>query len=89
MDIVRVQRWVMSSLLLATAFLFAAGLALISLFLREDRDGGQIGLLVIAGIIGIAAVVGVRFINEKSWLTPWLVVGLLPAAIGAYFAFLA
>jgi hypothetical protein len=26
-DVVRVQRWVMSSLLLATAFLFAGGLA--------------------------------------------------------------
>jgi hypothetical protein len=30
------------------------------------------------------AMVGVRALNEVRWLSPWLLVGLLPAAVGWY-----
>jgi len=86
MDVVRVQRWVMSALLMTTAMVFAGGLAVLSLYV-EDRGGARIGLMTIAGIVGLVAMVGVRFINEKPWLTPWLMLGLIPASVAAYFAF--
>lgn len=85
MDIVRVQRWVMSSLTIVTLFLFAAGLALLGVTV-EDRGGSRVGLMVLAGIVGIGAVVGIRLINEKRWLTPWLLLGLLPPLAVAYVA---
>lgn len=85
MDIVRVQRWVMSALLLTTAALFAGGLALLSVTV-EDRGGSRIGLNVIAAFVGISAMVGVRLINEKSWKTLWLLLGLLPSAVALYLA---
>lgn len=85
MDIVRVQRWVMSALLLTTAALFAAGLALLSLTV-ENRGGSRVGLNVIAAIVGVSAMVGVRLINEKSWKSAWLLLGLLPSAVAVYFA---
>ncbi len=84
----RVQRWVMSALLLTTATLFSGGLALVSLFV-EDRGGSRIGLLVIAAVVGLAAMVGVRFLNEKPWLTSWLLLGLLPVAVAGYLGYLA
>lgn len=88
MEIVRVQRWVMSALLLTTAMLFASGLALLSVVV-EDRGGARIGLMVIAGIVGVIAMVGVRLINEKAWLTPWLLFGLIPASFAVYFTLVA
>lgn len=86
MDVVRVQRWVASALLLTTMTLFASGLALLSLSV-EDRGGSRVGLMVIAAVVGVGAMVGVRVINQKSWLTPWLVLGLLPASVAVYVAF--
>ncbi len=85
MEVIRVQRWVMSALLLTTAMLFADGLALLSLYV-EDRGGSRIGLQVIAGVVGVAAMVGVRLINEKSMLTPWLLFGLIPTSVAASVA---
>lgn len=85
MDIVRVQRWVMSSLLIATMFLFAAGLALLGVTV-ENRGGSRIGLMVLSAIVGIGAVVGMRLINDKRWLTPWLLLGLVPPLAVAYVA---
>lgn len=85
MDIVRVQRWVMSSLLIATMFLFAAGLAVLGVTV-QDRGGSRVGLLALSAIVGIGAVVGMRLLNDKPWLTPWLVLGVLPPLAVAYVA---
>jgi hypothetical protein len=88
MDILRVQRWVMSALVLTVATLFASGLAVLSLTV-EDRGGSRVGLMALAAVVGLAAIVGVRLINVRAWLTGWLVLGLLPAGVAAYFAFFA
>ncbi len=41
---------------------------------------------MIAGVVGVAAMVGVRLINEKSMLTPWLLFGLIPTSVAASVA---
>jgi len=84
-ELIRVQRWVASALTLTTAFVWATGMVAGALLtIDQSRKGAQIGILVMAAIVGTAAIVGVRFINQLSWLTPWLVCGLLPTAVGTF-----
>ena len=83
MEILRVQRWVASALTLTTAFVWASGMVLGALLtIDQSRKGAQIGILVMAAIVGVAAIIGVRVINQLSWRTPWLLAGLVPAAAG-------
>jgi hypothetical protein len=83
-EVVRVQRWVASALVLTVCTLFATGMAVLSG--TVDRAGARPGLLVISCVVGLLAMAGVRLINEKSVLTPWLLLGFLPAAaVGSYY----
>lgn len=75
----------MSALLLTTATIFAGGLSVLAG--SADRAGAKPGLLVIAGVVGLMAMAGVRVINEKSVASPWLLLGLLPSLVGWYFLF--
>ena len=85
MEVERVQRWVMSTLLLTVCTLFATGMAILSG--TVDRPGAKPGLLILSGIVGLMAMAGLRALNLKRILTPWLLLGLLPAAIvGSYYA---
>ena len=81
-DLARVQRWVMSTLAVTTILHLAAGLVIAAVFMDESRQGARIGLAVIAAIIGMLAVVTGRLIHTKSPLTPWLLLGLIPALVG-------
>lgn len=84
MEVERVQRWVASALVLTVATLFATGMAILSG--TVDRAGARPGLLIISGVVGLMAMAGVRAINVKSILTPWLLLGLLPmAVVGSYY----
>ncbi len=86
MEIERVQKWVMSALLLVTALIFAGGLCVLAG--TVDRAGAKPGLLIIAAAVGLLALGGVRIINQKTVVHPWLLFGLVPAAIGWYFLYL-
>lgn len=77
----------MSALLLTTATIFASGLSVLAG--TVDRAGAKPGLLIIAGVMGLVAMTGVRLINQKRIVSAWLLVGLLPAAVGWYFVFIA
>jgi hypothetical protein len=84
MSMSSVQRWVMSALAVTTIGHFAAGLVIAAVFL--DRGiGSQVGLDVIAGVVGVLGVAAGFMIHQKNPLSPWLVLGLLPAAVGLYF----
>jgi len=82
-DIIRVQRWVASALTLTVAFVWAGGMVALSLATFDERDGAKVGVLVMSAVIGVVAMVGVRLINQRRGLSPWLAVGLLPALAGA------
>ena len=75
----------MSALLLTTATIFAGGLSVLAG--SADRAGAKPGLLVIAGVVGLMAMAGVRIINQKRIASPWLLLGLLPSLVGWYFLF--
>jgi hypothetical protein len=84
----RVQRWVMSTLLLTVCALLATGMAILSG--TVDRAGARPGLLGLSGVVGLMAMAGVRAINLKRILTPWLLIGLMPAiVVGFYYALVA
>jgi hypothetical protein len=84
MSMSSVQRWVMSVLAVTTIMHFAGGLVLAAVFLETTRAGAQVGLCVIAGVVGVLGVAAGFLIHQKSVLTPWLVVGLLPAVVGLF-----
>jgi hypothetical protein len=83
MQIERVQKWVMTALMMTTAVIFASGLSLLAG--QADRPGAKPGLLTIAAIVGIIAVAAARVIHQKSVLTPLLLLGVIPAAVLGYF----
>lgn len=83
MDIVQVQKWVASALTLTVAFVWAGGMVALALATFDDRTGAKIGIVVMAAVIGVVAMVGVRLINQARVLSPWLLVGLIPSVVGA------
>jgi hypothetical protein len=80
-----VQRWVMSVLAVTTIGHFAAGLVLAAIFMDGTDQVARIGLVVIAGVVGVLGVAAGFLIHQRSALTPWLVLGLLPLVVGLYF----
>jgi hypothetical protein len=80
-----VQRWVMSALAVTTIGHFAAGLVFAAVLMDDHAMSARIGLVVIAAVVGVLGVAAGFLIHQKSPLTPWLVLGLAPAAVGLYF----
>lgn len=85
MSIGTVQRWVMSILAATTIMHLAIGLTIAGVV--SDRPDSRIGLLVIGALCGIGAMVAALLIHGRRPLSPWLLLGLVPAAVGAYVAF--
>lgn len=80
----RVQRIVMSVLVVTTIGHLAVGLVLAALLMTPDSMGAQIGLCVIAGITGALGVSAAFAIHRKAPVTPWAILGLLPGLVGLY-----
>jgi hypothetical protein len=83
MTITSVQRWIMSSLAVTTILHLAGGLVLAAKV--ADVRSSQVGLLVIAGAFGVLAFAAGVVIHGKSPLHPLLLLGLLPALVGAWW----
>ena len=84
MKVERVQKWVISALVLTTAGHFAAGLVILAN--TVDNPGAFPVLLAVATVVCLLAIVGVRVLNQLSIVTPWLVFAALPVAVGFWFA---
>ncbi|GAB3761439.1 hypothetical protein FB382_003382 [Nocardioides ginsengisegetis] len=85
MSMGQVQRWVMSVLAVTTIGHLSAGLVVAAIYLDTTRPGAQVGVDVIAGIIGVLGVAAGFLIHQKSPLRPWLLLGLIPALVGLFF----
>ncbi len=83
-DLVRVQRWVMSTLAVTTITHLVVGLLVAAVMLDDAPDSSRIGLSVIAGIFGAMAVATGRAIHGKRLLSVWLLLGCIPTAIGLW-----
>jgi hypothetical protein len=84
MSMSQVQKWVMSVLAVTTIGHLSAGLVIAAVFLDENRTGARVGLDLIAGVIGVLGVAAGFLIHGRRPFTPWLLAGLIPAAIGLY-----
>jgi hypothetical protein len=81
-----VQKWVLSALAATTIMHLAGGLVFAAAYL--EGTGKQIAMLVIATAFGVLAMAAALLIHQKSPLSPWLLVGLVPTLIGVYFIFI-
>ena len=83
MSLTSVQRWILSTLAVTTILHLAGGLVLAAK--AADVRSSQIGLLVISAAFGVLAFAAGVLIHGKSPLHPLLLLGLLPALIGAWW----
>ena len=81
-SLTQVQRWVMSVLAVTTILHLSAGLVIGAFFLDEDKAVSRYGLCVIGGLFGVVAVAVGRLIHQKSLLSWWLALGLVPGIAG-------
>ena len=86
-DLARVQRWVMSTLAVTTILHLVVGMVVAAVMLDDAPDTSKIGLNVIAGIFGAMAVATGLAIHGKRIVSPWLLLGVVPTAVGLWLAF--
>lgn len=83
MHVSRVQRWVVSALVLTTALHFVGGLMILALTLGT-ADAFWV-LTIISVVVSALSIIGVRVLNEVSVLTPWLLFAAVPIVIAFWF----
>jgi hypothetical protein len=83
MSLTRVQQWVASAVVFIVGMGIAIPLAAISPFIEEGdgAPGAAVGLWVMSVIWGLATVVGILVVLRHRVLSPWLLVGILPALV--------
>lgn len=81
-SLTHVQRWVMSVLAVFTIAHLAVGIVIAALM--TDQRSGQIGLSIIAGLFGMIGVAAGQLIHKRNPLNAWLLIGLLPTAVGLF-----
>ena len=79
-----VQKWVLSVLAAVTIAHLAVGLVIAAMYVDDSRTDAQIGLNVIAAAFGVIAVVVFRAIHQKSMLSAWLLLGVIPGVVGLW-----
>ena len=81
-----VQRMVISALIIVVFGLFAGMLAAyLAFFPEETSRTSTIGLWVMTGVFGLVTAAAVLFVNRRRPYSPWVVLGLLPMAVAAFW----
>ena len=86
-DLARVQRWVMSTLAVTTILHLVVGLVVAAVMLDDSPTSSKVGLNVIAGIFAAMAVAVGRAIHGKRIASPWLLLAVVPTAVGLWLTF--
>ena len=86
MNITKVQQWILAGMLGCFGLGLAASLSY-SAWLMMDRDkpSNAWGLWAMGVIVGLLVMGGTRLLHERSPLSWWLLLGLVPAAVGLPF----
>jgi hypothetical protein len=87
MSLDTVQKWVLSALAFVTIMHLAAGLVIAAMFIDDDRTSARVGLNILGAAFGIVAVSAARAIHGKTMVSAWLLVGLIPGAVGFWLTF--
>ena len=83
-DLVRVQRWVMSTLAVTTILHLVVGLVIAAVHLDNAPMSSRVGLNLLAGVFGTYAVAAGLAIHRRPVLSWWLLLGILPTLFGLY-----
>ena len=83
-EITRVQQWVLSVLVATTILHLAGGLAVAGVLSDGSRPGARVGLNVLAVVCGLGAVAAARMIHRRTPLSWWLLLGVVPGAVGLW-----
>ena len=89
MHITKVQQWVATALVLVVGMTPAIALAMVSVMMNDEQGmhDNAVGLWVMSPIWGVATIVGALLIHRRRVLSPWLLLGLVPAAVAAPMLF--
>lgn len=82
-DLARVQKWVMSTLAVTTILHLVVGLVVAGVML-DGPTSSRIGLTVIGGVFGALAVATFRAIHGLRLVSAWLLLGVVPTAVGLW-----
>lgn len=81
-----VQRMIISALVIVVCGSISATLALYISFPRDGiTHGDAIRLWVMTGCIGVVTAAAVLVINRRRPYSPWVVLGLIPMAVSAFW----
>jgi hypothetical protein len=81
-----VQRMIISALIVVVFGLFAGTLAVyVAAYPEESGRDSTIGLWVMSGVLGLVTAAAVLVINRRRPYAPWVLLGLLPMAISAFW----
>ena len=84
MSLEPVQKWVLSVLAAVTIAHLAVGMVIAAIYVDPSRTDAQVGLNVVAAAFGVIAVAVFRAIHQKSMLSAWLLLGLVPGIVGLW-----
>ncbi|MFJ2756961.1 hypothetical protein ACIO3S_15245 [Nocardioides sp. NPDC087217] len=84
-SLTHVKQWVASVLVVFTVAHLAVGLVIGAVAIDPVYQSSRIGLCIIAGAFGVLGLAGGFLIHRRSPFTPWLVLGVLPAAVGLWY----
>ncbi|WP_157979671.1 hypothetical protein [Kribbella monticola] len=82
-----VQRWVFAVILIHIGGSPALALAAYSPHMEQVKHSTGVGLWIMSGVVGLATTAGVLLIHQRSLLSPWLVIGVLPMTVAAFYVF--
>ncbi len=80
----RVQRWVMSVLAVSVAHHLAIGCIIAAMTLDDATRTAEVGLNVMAGVFSTIGVALGLAIHGRRVVSPWLLLGVIPALIGLW-----
>ncbi|MDZ5620397.1 hypothetical protein SFC88_06165 [Nocardioides sp. HM23] len=81
----RVQRRVISVLIITTLIHLTVGLVLAADAISDDRRDAQVILILLGAAFFVVGIGAVRAINQKPLLTWWMLTGLVPVAAGLWW----
>lgn len=78
----RVQRRVISVLVITTVLHLSAGFVIAADHVDADRTDARVGLNLIATAFMVGGIAATLLLNGRRWLSPWLLLGLVPGVVG-------